>query len=398
MPRARRRGPRSLRRAKKVALVCAGGGVTGAVYEIGCLRAIEELLDRSMLDLDLYVGVSGGAFVASLLAGGISPCEMYNEVASQTHDPLGVADAPLFRLSPRELLKTASRAPRVLSELASSLVRRDGPEAAGLAYSLFQLLPAGLADNSGLRDYIRRVFRARGVTDRFSGLDRQLYIVAVDLDSGDAIAFGEPGRREVPVSKAVQASTALPGLYRPVRIGRRDFVDGGVKKTAHINLAIQHGADLIIVLNPIVPIMNGRGGPLDRPISEKGISYVLDQVFRIMLHGRMEYGLERYHSEHPEVDILLVQPTRDDMRMFAYNIMRYSARRVVAEHGYRSALANFRKNRLAYARRLARHGIALRNPASLPDKPSASPFRSELARNLGSSLDFLGSRLGNCVS
>jgi len=280
----------------------------------------------------------------------------------------------------------------------SSLVRRDGQELADLALSLLQLLPAGLVDNSGIRDYIHGVLRERGHADRFGDLGRRLYIVAVDLDSGEALAFGGPDHGDVAISKAVQASTALPGLYRPVRIGGRDFVDGGVKKTAHINLAIQHGADLVIVVNPIVPIMNGRKGPLKGPISRKGIGYVLDQVFRIMLHGRMEYGLERYRVEHPEVDILLLQPRRDDMRMFAYNIMRYSARRVVAQHGYRSALAYFRRNRAAHARLLARHGIALRDPSRLPDSPVTSPYRSQVARNLGASLDFLGSRLRTASS
>ena len=82
------------------------------------------------------------------------------------------------------------------------------------------------------------------------------------------------------------------------------------------------------------------------------MTYVLDQAFRIMLYGRMQYGLERYETEHPEVDILLIQPTRDDMRMFSYNIMRYSARRVVAEDGYRSAVMSFRKHRARYDSRL----------------------------------------------
>ena len=67
----------------------------------------------------------------------------------------------------------------------------------------------------------------------------------------------------------------------------------------------------------------------------------VDQVLRIMLHGRMQYGMERYEAEHPDVDILLIEPTRDDMRMFRYNIMRYSARHIVAQHGYRSAKRQF---------------------------------------------------------
>jgi predicted acylesterase/phospholipase RssA len=194
---------------------------------------------------------------------------------------------------------------------------------------------------------------------------------------------------------AVQASTALPGLYRPVRIDGRDFVDGGVKKTAHINLAIQNGADLVICINPIVPIRNDtRRGPLQGHLANRGVSYVLDQVLRIMLHGRMEYGLERYQQEHPDVDILLIEPTRDDMRMFSYNIMRYSARRVVARYGYRSALASFRGHHREYAALLARHGIRLRDPFTLSDTPDRHPFQSLVGRNLSSSLDLLDSRLG----
>jgi predicted acylesterase/phospholipase RssA len=218
--------------------------------------------------------------------------------------------------------------------------------------------------------------------------------VAVDLDTGEAVAFGEEGQRHVPLSRAVQASTALPGLYRPVRIDGRDFVDGGVKKTAHINLAIRHGADLVICVNPIVPILNrGADGPLHGHLSQRGITYVLDQVLRIMLHGRMQYGLERYAREHKEVDILLIEPTRDDMRMFSYNIMRYSARRIVARHGYRSALESFQRHRRRYGEMLRRHGIGLRNPGQLPETPEPHPYRSLVGRSLSSSLDLLGSKL-----
>ena len=375
--------------------MCAGGGVTGAVYEIGCLRALEELLDRSVLEFDTYVGVSGGAFVASLLAAGISPFEMYDETTARSRNPLGVPGDRLFRLGLSELLKRTARAPRVLSEAVTSLFRGERRNLSDLALSLFELLPAGLLENSGIQEWIAQLFAQRGQKDRFDALQRELYVVAVDLDSGEAVAFGEPAHRNVSVSKAVQASTALPGLYRPVRIGGHDYVDGGVKKTAHINLAIEHGADLVVCINPIVPILNPQGGPLHGPLSEKGISYVLDQVFRIVLHGRMQYGLERYAAEHPEVDILLIEPTRDDVRMFSYHIMRVSARRIVAEHGYRSALASLRRRRGSVTRLLKRHGIRMADPRSLPEHPAPSRYRSKLARRLGGSLESLGRRLAS---
>src|SRR5512143_3215481 len=106
---------------------------------------------------------------------------------------------------------------------------------------------------------------------------------------------------------------------------------------------------------------------------------------RIMLHGRMQYGLERYRREHPQVEILLIEPTRDDLRMFGYHIMRYRARRVVAEHGYRTALEYFRHNERRSRRLFARHGIRMADPHDLPDTPALHPHRSGVARALDAS-------------
>ncbi|HEY8150085.1 MAG TPA: patatin-like phospholipase family protein [Vicinamibacteria bacterium] len=394
MVKTRRRAPRRTRSGKpsKVALVCAGGGITGAVYEIGCLRALEDLLDRSVTDLDLYVGVSGGAFVTSLLANDISPREMYDAIAAPRRGSLTDPTGTLFRVGLGEFWRRSLRAPRVVTDALLARFGGEGGSWSDVAWALFELLPAGLLDNSGIEEYLSTLFAAGGRSNDFARLARPLHVIAVDLDSGEAVDFGPGGDVTVPVSKAVQASTALPGLYRPVRIGRRDYVDGGVKKTAHINLAIQSGADLVICVNPIVPIDN-RSGALSSHLSSKGITYVLDQVLRIALHGRMQYGLERYQAEHPEVDILLLEPTRDDLRMFSYNIMRYSARKIVAAHAYRSTLQAFTVHEDEYRRLLRRHGIALRDPRRLPHAPEVSARGSSLARALSGSLDVLSSAL-----
>ena len=387
--------PGKRRRRSKVALVCAGGGVTGALYEIGCLRALDALIDRSVADLDLYVGVSGGAFVSSLLASGVTPAEMYDAVRSPAGGALGVPDAPLYRLGLGDFFTASRRAPALLRRAATAAWRGQTGTLTDLAWSVFELLPAGLLDNSGLQEYVEALIRSRGRKDHFDALRRPLLVVAVDLDNGEAVAFGDAANREVPVSRAVQASTALPGLYRPVRIGTRDFVDGGVKKTAHIHLAIEAGADLILCVNPIVPIHNdARGGPWGGHLSGRGITYVLDQALRIMLHGRMQYGMERYRREYPQVDILLMEPTRDDLRMFSYHIMRDGVRRIVAEHGYQSVLQHFTTHFTAYRRMLARHGIALRHPSTLPARPEPPARGSAVGQALSSTLRDLEDSLG----
>jgi predicted acylesterase/phospholipase RssA len=368
--------------------VCAGGGVTGAVYEIGCLRALAEVLDRPVTDFDLYVGISGGAFVSSLLASGVSPEEMYDEVTSRTRSPFGVAAAPLYRLGPLEFVKRSLRAPSVLARAVMTTLAGEGRNLADFGWALFELLPPGLLDTVGIQQYLKRFFAARKMADRFDAMNHDLYVVAVDLDSGEAVAFGEEGHRDVPVSKAVQASAALPGLYRPVRIGGRDYVDGGVKKTAHINLAIRHGADLVICINPLVPIRNDTShGPLHGHLSNRGVTWVLDQAMRIMLHGRMQYGLERYRREHPEVDILLIEPTRDDVRMFLQHHAYSAPGR--GGHGYaHTSRPAGPEGRVARMRR--KHGLRL-IPRLPPARPSTPIGRA--SRRRSGPPDHLSSRL-----
>ncbi len=381
---------------EKVALVCAGGGVTGAVYEIGCLRALEEILGRSMLDLDLYVGISGGAFVAALTAAGLSPRELYEQATAGGPRLPGLSAASLYRFhsTPLALLQAAARAPRVFREAFAKALGGDGLGLSELLWTAFELLPPGLFDSSGIQSSLHALLETRLRQDRFDDLHRRLLVVAVDLDSGETVTFGKPGRRAVPVSRAVEASAALPGLYRPVRIGGREYVDGGVRKTAHVRLAIESGADLVICLNPMVPYRNDAlRGPLRGHLSGRGLTWVLDQALRIMLHGRMQVGLERHRREHPQVDILLIEPTRDDLRMFGYHIMRYDARRILAEHAYRATLGYFRRTQARCRRLLARHGIAMADLQAVPALPPPPRHRSRLARVLDASLERLACRL-----
>src|SRR5438128_105525 len=86
--------------------------VSAAATVPAWLRALDELVDRSVLDLDLYVGVSGGAFVSTLLAAGVSPREMYDEAVAGR--PRGRVVPPLFRLGLREVLARSRQAPGVL--------------------------------------------------------------------------------------------------------------------------------------------------------------------------------------------------------------------------------------------------------------------------------------------
>lgn len=382
---------RRRKKRSKVALVCAGGGVTGALYEIGCLKALDETLDLDLTNLDFYVGVSGGAFVASLLASGFGPGEMYREITTGGASPFGVPAAAMFRLGVAEYARRALRLPRAAFKAAQALFSGDTSSPRDVFLPFLEVIPPGLLDNSGVEEFLRNLLSRFNKTNDFDELHTPLRIIAVDLDRGETVAFGDKQHRSVSISEAVQASTALPGLYRPVHLKGKDYVDGGVTKTAHINLAIRQGADLIICINPLVPILNGAPRSMLGPLSSHGVDTVLGQVLRILIHGRFEYGMDRYRTEHPEVDILLIEPTRDDLTMFRYDIMRYSARKALTRHGRLSALETLKHRKPALEETLARHGVRFKHAPMLnrlPEKP-AEEHKAQSAQALAASLDVL---------
>ena len=375
----------------KIALVCAGGGITGALYEIGCLKALDESLDLDLTNLDFYVGVSGGAFVASLLASGFGPGEMFREITTGGASPFGVPAAAMFRLGVAEYARRALRLPVAALKAAQALFSGDTSSPGDVLLPFLEVIPPGLLDNSGVEEFLRNLLTRFNKSNQFGALHAPLRIIAVDLDRGETVAFGDQRHRFVSISEAVQASTALPGLYRPVHLQGKDYVDGGVTKTAHINLAIRGGADLVICINPLVPILNGTARSSLGPLSSHGVDTVLGQVLRILIHGRFEYGMDRYRTEHPEVDILLLEPTRDDLTMFRYDIMRYSARKALTRHGRMSALETLRVKKSGLEKTLARHGVRFKNPSELsrlPEKPSEE-HKARSAQALSASLDVL---------
>jgi predicted acylesterase/phospholipase RssA len=102
-------------------------------------------------------------------------------------------------------------------------------------------LPSALYDSEALERYVCQVLRKRGCCNSFSDVARDLHAIATDLDSGERAVFGSNEHSDVPISQAVAASSALPLVYKPVRIGANEYVDGGLRGTASLDLAIEQG-------------------------------------------------------------------------------------------------------------------------------------------------------------
>lgn len=361
---------------KRLAVVCAGGGVTGAIYEIGALAALEDRLENlSINDFDVFVGVSAGAYISALLANGATPGLLFRNVTRSAGTRTDIDDLALFRLNLGEIAGRLATAPFTVLDAAWDFYKnRHETTLTDLVQSLGQLLPSGLFQNEGLEEWMRQWLSQAGRTNDFRQLGKILRLVAVNLDSGETTAFGCPGHENVPISQAVAASCAIPGLYRPVRIDGIDYIDGGVRKTAHISLALRERCGLTICVNPLVPMRiahpeNGirrlgieEAGPLRR----RGLPTILDQAFRVTLHSRLRYGLTRYRREDPEADIVVFEPKPEDLPHFMRSIMRTSGRARIAEYAYRSTMARIDSDFKRFQRLFAKHGLTLR-PACARD-------------------------------
>src|ERR1700755_1529254 len=223
----RRRRPRR----SKTALVLGGGGFTGGVYEIGALRALDLLsVNRTVNQFDVYVGTSAGSFVAALTANGVTPEEMMRVVNQQVPTPFRDIDlGQLLRPNLKEYVRKGVALPwkavSVLRELAPQIGQVSVMD---FALGLAEGLPTGVYSGSGLESYLRTVLSDPDGSDDSRLLDPALSLAATDLDTCERIVFGANDWDDVPISTAVRASTALPMVYKPVRVRDREVVDGGI--------------------------------------------------------------------------------------------------------------------------------------------------------------------------
>src|ERR1700749_4603601 len=232
-----RRKARRRKKPSKTALVLGGGGFTGGVYEIGALRGLGLLRVNSF---DVYVGTSAGSFVAAMLANGVTPDEMMQVINTRVESEF--EDLALRKmLSPNYMgfAKSLLRLPLRSAEAVRALLRVNELSAIDLGVALAENLPTGLYDGSGIGDYISRVLTDGGRSNDFRVIDPELYLPAPALDTTERIVFGEDGWRDVPISKAVECSTALPIVYKPVELKGRQLVDGGIRSATNGDNAVE---------------------------------------------------------------------------------------------------------------------------------------------------------------
>lgn len=278
----------------KIAFVGSGGAARGIAH-LGVLKACEELGVRP----SMFVGASAGAIVGATYGQNIALdvlIDSYRLPWRRRHD------GPLLHAS------TFFGAPTAAELL----------DPGHLVSGLFSIdkLERFLAKNLPIND--------------FRQLPHQVLVTAVDVDTGRRVVFGPGYDADVPISQAVAASCCVPGLFRPYRIGSRYYLDGEIVRTLSADLAVEAGADVVIISNIYRPAKTRQR---ERSIARRGLMRVLNQSLNILLTEKERRGVELLSRLYPHVTFIDIAP---NIGMYGY-LNRFVARALILR-GYRSAL------------------------------------------------------------
>lgn len=352
----------------KTAMVLAGGGIMGAAYEIGCLTALDRIFCAgfSTRRFDTYIGISAGSVIATLIANRIDPGGLYRTISANERTVFNWRRSDIYRFDWWLALRALAGVPRnLLQVLRHYRKNRWELHLGDWPHLLQEQFPAGLFSLDPLRAYLCSSFHNEGICDDFSGLSRELFIPAYDLDSGERIVFGSTQHRDMHICQAITASSAIPFFFQPYRIGQRAYIDGSAGRVSHIDIAIDNGARLIVLINPRVPFRNepditclpslsyGKCSQID----ELGLFFTWEQAKRIESREKLALALDYYRQKNPEVDIVLFEPRTDEALLFLQGPMSVVARNQVMAYGYQLTLSELRQNYQPLSEIFAAHGI-----------------------------------------
>ena len=395
----------------RIALVLAGGAISGGTFKVGGLKALNDFLgNRKVTDFDIYVGTSAGAFLAAPLAGGISPEEILRSLDGSSEYFSQLAPLHLYTPNLKEMIgrpikylyRRLSYVPEIAWDVVSSMPRLGGTLKEAVAQllsrptyseveqilkplarviytsrqmpSVASALPSGIFDNAPIEKYLRENMKRNHLSNNFKVLKKlrgkSLYCIATNLDTAEKVIFGHDEHNDVTISEAVQASTALPVFYKPARLKGVDYTDGSVRRSANVGVAVAKGADLIICYNPFRPFHNKlvleyfkeKDKYISRNprISDGGVLMVLNQVFRTLLHSRLHLGLEEIRRDKNfQGDVIMIEPRQDEFDFFEMNPLGFWNRARAAKLGFFSVKNSIEGRFDEISRILASYGIEM---------------------------------------
>jgi len=324
------------------ALCLPGGGPPGVMFQVGALAALEHRIQGFKGDdLTSYIATSSGASLAAALAAGQKVERIYRAFLDPADDYFPLERSHILKMDLAEWRRTIQTGVSALGQGARSVLSKSlAPTPASLWEELARLydsMPAGLFSLDGYERFLDDTFARRGVPNQFSALSKSLRIIAHDLDTGTPAVFGGPGLTHVSIARACTASMAIPPLFTPVRIGNSHYFNPAPSQVSHIDLAVELGAKVIFVINPMVPLNVGSvptGHGLRASVRDKGAMWVSNQANRIKLHGMLWKSIDRIRTAGT-AKVIVVEPEATDGQLFMHNSASFAARRAILEYAYK---------------------------------------------------------------
>ncbi len=287
------------------ALNLAGGGITGLYYELGVLKCLDDCLDLDLRDVDLFYGISAGAIAAAGLANGYSIDELLDGLGRPEAGWINRLQLSWRHLNLGEIPKRVLLLQRELLRYLWRMVRREDEFTLASVVGLSAVLLGPIFDNTGFETMLRELFTAPGHSNDFRELGKELYVGATDQDRREHVLFGSDGHDGVPISRAVQASTALHPFFPSVDIDGRRYTDGIVTKTCNLRAAVDRGAELVFVVDPFVPLISDDAGFNSR----HGNMWVVEQDLKTMSYSRYEQARNELLRRSQHVSIFTFLPS-----------------------------------------------------------------------------------------
>jgi len=292
------------------------GGVQGGAWLTGALAAISEETGWDPASADYIVGTSAGSMLGSLLAAGLPPWFMVAHSAGETFE--GIEDArgeaaaeqdrsggAIFKLERGALPIFPGSLPLALR----SLIRPHRHTAASV---ISGWAPRGMISSEPLRKIIRSAVPAEWTKHP------NHWVVACDYATGRRVCFGRADAPRARLEDAVAASCSIPGFYRPVRIGSRSYVDGGIRSPSNLDVLRGQELDLVICLNPTSSL---------HPVRALHPAAAFSLLFNRASGRRLGSEAKRLRAEGTEV--VLIQPSSRDLEAMGVNLMRSGNRNEV---------------------------------------------------------------------
>ena len=360
----------------KTGMALAGGGPLGGFYELGALCALKDSINSLNLNnLDVYVGVSSGSFLVSALANGITTEEIADIFAFNKKTETPFNPDHFLRPAYKLFMKKAMDIPFVAYDALFSWLKEPfHTSVVDILEKFGSILPNGAFNNTSLEKFIRQVLSSKHSTNDFRKLKRKLYIVACDINTGKIATFSTDENSDVPISKAVQASSALPGLYAPVNIKGNFYVDGALRRTMNASAALNNDVQLLFAVNPIVPFENEHASHEKSKLLKAGLPMILSQTFRSIVQSRLKSGLEKYTTHYPEADIILIEPNKDDEMLFNTNLFSYSRRDELCEYAYQQTRIQIQQKIDPIRAILKRHHFSINDTNLYNEKRTLEDF------------------------